>query len=50
MEQRLFGTSGIRGVVNVDLSPKLALQIGLALATYTNGGEVAVGNDTRISS
>jgi len=50
VEQRLFGTSGIRGIFNVDLTPKLALEVGLALATYTNAGEIAVGHDTRVSS
>ena len=50
VEQRLFGTSGIRGIFNVDLTPKLALEVGLALATYTNAGEVVVGRDTRVSS
>jgi len=50
VEQRLFGTSGIRGIFNVDLTPKLALQVGLALATYTNAGEIVIGHDTRVSS
>ncbi|MFQ5758862.1 MAG: phosphoglucosamine mutase [Candidatus Bathyarchaeia archaeon] len=50
VEQRLFGTSGIRGVFNVDLTSKLALNVGLALATYANAGEIAVGYDTRVSS
>ncbi len=50
VEQRLFGTSGIRGVFNVDLTPKLALHVGLALATYTNAGEIVIGHDTRVSS
>ena len=50
VEHRLFGTSGIRGVLNVDLTPKLALDVGLALASYTNAGEVVLGRDTRVSS
>ena len=50
VEQRLFGTSGIRGILNVDLTPKLALDVGLALASYTNAGEVVLGRDTRVSS
>lgn len=48
--QRLFGTSGIRGIFNVDLTPRLALNVGLALATYTNAGEIVIGQDTRVSS
>ena len=50
VEQRLFGTSGIRGIFNVDLTPKLVLDVGLALATYTNAGEIVIGHDTRVSS
>ncbi len=49
-QRRLFGTSGIRGVFNVDLTPKLVLNVGLALATYTNAGEIVIGHDTRVSS
>jgi len=48
---KLFGTSGVRGVVNRDLTPKLALDLGLALATYLgNSGDVVVGKDPRTSS
>ncbi|MEM4251051.1 MAG: phosphoglucosamine mutase [Candidatus Bathyarchaeia archaeon] len=50
MRHNLFGTSGIRGVVNNDLTPELVLRIGLAVATFTNSGRVAVGFDTRQSS
>ncbi len=47
---RLFGTSGIRAVANVELTPELALKVGMAIATYTNGGDVLVAHDTRTSS
>jgi phosphomannomutase/phosphoglucomutase len=48
---RLFGTFGVRGVVNAELTPELAYRLGLALATHLgNGGEVAVGRDNRTSS
>jgi len=50
VSQRLFGTSGIRGIFNLDLTPKLTLEVGLALATYTNEGDVVIGHDTRVSS
>ncbi|UCE28486.1 MAG: phosphoglucosamine mutase [Candidatus Bathyarchaeota archaeon] len=50
VEQKLFGTSGIRGVVNTDFTPALAVNVGQALATYTNSGRILVGRDTRISS
>ena len=48
---RLFGTFGVRGIVNRELTPRLAFDLGLALATYLgNSGRVAVGRDNRTSS
>ena len=48
---RLFGTSGIRGIVNVDLKPELALDLGLSLAAFVeNSGLFVLGKDPRISS
>jgi phosphoglucosamine mutase len=47
---QLFGSSGIRGIVNVEFSPSQISEIGLSLATMTNGGKVIVGRDTRVSS
>lgn len=48
---RLFGTDGVRGVANKDLTPDLALALGRAAgATLAAGeGRVVVGRDTRIS-
>lgn len=48
---RLFGTDGIRGVANRDLTPDLALAVGRAAAWVLapEGGEVVVGRDTRVS-
>ncbi len=47
----LFGTDGIRGVANRDLTPDLALAIGRAagLSLAPGGGEVVIGRDTRVS-
>lgn len=50
---RLFGTDGVRGVANVELTPELAFKLGYAAATYF-GREVAnpkiiIGRDTRRS-
>ena len=47
----LFGTDGIRGVANRDLTPDLALAIGRAagLALAPAGGEIVIGRDTRVS-
>lgn len=46
---RLFGTSGIRGMVNVELTPLLAQRVGMAIASQFEGGVVLVGRDTRPS-
>jgi phosphoglucosamine mutase len=47
---RLFGTDGVRGVANRDLTPDLALALGRAAGrVLTDGGEVVVGRDTRLS-
>jgi len=50
LRERLFGTSGVRGVANVDLTPEFVLKLGLAIANFTASGRVAVGFDTRTSS
>ena len=53
---KLFGTDGIRGVVNAGLDATLAFQVGLATAqvmredTGKDRPRVAIGKDTRISS
>ena len=31
---RLFGTDGVRGVANVELTPELAFKLGYAAAKY----------------
>ena len=46
---RLFGTDGIRGVANRDLTPDLLLALGRAAGGLAEGGAVVVGRDTRIS-
>jgi phosphomannomutase/phosphoglucomutase len=45
----LFGTFGMRGIVNSDLTPDLALKIGMGFATYLEKGTVVVGSDGRTS-
>ena len=49
MVERLFGTNGIRGVVNEELTPELALDVGRAIGTHIKG-RVAIGSDTRTSA
>lgn len=39
----------MRGVVNTDLTPALALEIGLATATHIKAGKMLVARDTRVS-
>ena len=49
---RLFGTDGVRGVANRDLTPELAFSLGRAAAEVLGGGgpsAIAVGRDTRLS-
>lgn len=48
--RRLFGTDGVRGVANSELTPELALEIGLALgAGLGPHQQVLIGRDTRRS-
>jgi phosphoglucosamine mutase len=48
---RLFGTDGIRGVANLDLTPTIAFALGRAVAQRLvgPGGAIVVGQDTRRS-
>jgi len=50
MRKRLFGTNGIRGVVNETLTPQLALRVAEAIGTFFNSGEILLGYDGRTSS
>jgi len=47
--RRLFGTNGIRGVVNEDLTAKFALEIGQSIGTIFNNGRIILGRDGRSS-
>jgi phosphoglucosamine mutase len=49
---RLFGTDGVRGIANADLTPELAFRLGEAagaLLVREGRGRVVIGRDTRIS-
>lgn len=46
----LFGTNGVRGIVNAFLTPELALRLGRAMGTYFEGGRVLIGGDPRLST
>lgn len=48
----LFGTDGVRGIANVELTPELAFRVGRAAAAVIGRGarlRFAVGRDTRLS-
>jgi phosphoglucosamine mutase len=49
--KRLFGTDGVRGVANEQLTPDLALALGRAAGQVLapEGGRFVVGRDTRLS-
>ncbi|HAH88243.1 MAG TPA: phosphoglucosamine mutase, partial [Armatimonadetes bacterium] len=50
---RLFGTDGVRGIANTELSPTLALKLGAASAYVLRGrhseAKILMGRDPRIS-
>jgi phosphoglucosamine mutase len=47
--ERLFGTDGVRGSANDDLTPELALRLARAAGEGSEGGTAVVGRDTRRS-
>ncbi len=51
--KRLFGTDGIRGIANKELTPQLAFQLGRAACIVLGGTEkrplFIIGKDTRLS-
>lgn len=56
MTSNIFGTSGIRRVFqnysesDIMFTPQMALEVGLALGTYLDGGTVVIGKDIRTSA
>jgi phosphoglucosamine mutase len=49
---RLFGTDGVRGVANRDLTPELAFSLGRAAVVALGAGarpRIVIGRDTRVS-
>lgn len=47
--RRLFGTNGIRGVANRELTSEMAIRIGSAIGTFFKSGDLIVGYDARTS-
>jgi phosphomannomutase/phosphoglucomutase len=48
--RRLFGTNGIRGIVNEELKPEMVTKLGLALGTYFGKCNILIGYDSRTSN
>ncbi len=50
--EKLFGTDGVRGLANSELTPELAFTLGRAAAWHLagkQGGEIYIGRDPRLS-
>ncbi|MHA1333828.1 MAG: phosphoglucosamine mutase [Candidatus Odinarchaeia archaeon] len=50
VESRLFGTNGIRGVVNDLFTPEFSAKIGQAIGSFFGNGPILVGGDGRLST
>jgi phosphomannomutase/phosphoglucomutase len=48
-QKKLFGTNGIRGTVNKDLTPDMAINAGCAIGTFFGRKNLLVGYDARTS-
>ena len=44
---KLFGTDGVRGILNESMTPELAMKVAQAACTWLGGGKVLVGKDVR---
>lgn len=47
--KHLFGTNGIRGIVNKDLTPEMAIRVGSAIGTFFGHKTLAISYDARTS-
>ena len=47
--RKLFGTNGIRGVVNKELTPEMAIKVGSAIGTFFGKKNLLLGHDARTS-
>jgi phosphomannomutase/phosphoglucomutase len=46
---KLFGTNGIRGLVNKELTPEMAIKVGSAIGTFFGRKNLLLGYDARTS-
>ncbi len=47
--RKLFGTNGIRGLVNVELTPEMAIKVGCSIGTFFGRKNLLLGYDARTS-
>lgn len=47
--RKLFGTNGIRGVTNMQLTPEIAAKVGSAIGTFFGKKNLLLGHDARTS-
>jgi phosphomannomutase/phosphoglucomutase len=47
---KLFGTNGIRGVANKELTPEMVVKVGSAIGTFFKKKNLLLGHDARTSS
>ncbi len=47
--KKLFGTNGVRGLANVELTPDMAIKVGLAIGTFFGRKKLLLGYDARTS-
>ena len=48
-ERKLFGTNGIRGLVNIELTPEMAIKVGCSIGTFYGRKNLLLGYDARTS-
>ncbi len=48
-QNKLFGTNGIRGLANKELTPELAINVATAIGTFFNKKNLLIGHDARTS-
>jgi phosphomannomutase/phosphoglucomutase len=49
VSRKLFGTNGIRGIVNKELTPEMATKVGSAIGTFFGKKNLLLGHDARTS-
>jgi phosphomannomutase / phosphoglucomutase len=47
--RKLFGTNGIRGIVNEELTPEIATKVGTSIGTFFKRKSLLIGYDARTS-